>query len=151
MELNSEGIVPLLAYSRESSDSPRDIQNTENETIRCIEEAKRLRKPAFVAIKLSGLSRNEELRQLEQDIHSLLASNPDRTFFLSLARQLLTNYPDLFARLKRISTVAETCDVYLVLDAEIRFWGDVDSLPASAVLCSLLNSNKLRIWNTHQM
>lgn len=151
MKLNSEGIVPLLGYSKESSDSPIDIQNTENEIIRCIEEAKRLQKPVFVAIKLSGLSPDEEIRRLEQDIDNLVGNMSSSSVFFAEAHQLLTYYPELFNRLKRISDIAKNSNVYLVLDAEIRFQGKVDSLPTSAVLCSLLNSNKLHVWNTHQM
>ena len=74
--LNAEGIVPLLGYSKESSDSPIDIQKTENEIIRCIEEMTTLQKPSFMAIKLSGLSPYDELRRLEQDIHYLVSSTP---------------------------------------------------------------------------
>jgi hypothetical protein len=151
MKLNSEGIVPLLGYSKESSDSPLDIQSTEDEIIQCIEGAKVLRKPVFVAIKLSGLSPEEELRRLELDVDNLAARMPASPVFFAHARQLLSLYPELFNRLKRISSVAEKSDVHLVLDAEIRFQGTTDSLPTSAVLCSLLNSNNLHIWNTHQM
>ena len=151
IKLNSEGIVPLLGYSKESSDSPVDIQNTEDEIVQCIEGAKILQKPVFVAIKLSGLSPEEELRRLELDVHNLVARMPASPVFFAHARQLLSLYPELFDRLKRISSVAENSDVYLVLDAEIRFQGTADSLPTSAVLCSLLNSNKLHVWNTHQM
>lgn len=152
-KLNAEGIVPLLGYSKESSDSLIDIQNTENEIIRCIEEMRTLQKPAFIAIKLSGLSPYDGLRILEQDIHNLVSSTPavGTLRFFSQARQLVARHPDLFNRLRRISDAAERCDVNLVVDAEIRFQGTVDAMPTSAVLCFLLNSNKFHIWNTHQM
>jgi len=112
-----------------------------------------LQKPAFIAIKLSGLSTHDELRTLEQDIHNLVSSTPalGMLHFFSQARQLVARHPDVFDRLKRISDTAERCDINLVMDAEIRFQGTVDAMPTSAVLCSLLNSNKFHVWNTHQM
>ena len=154
-QLEAEGVVPLLGYSKESSDSLTEIQNTEAEIVLCIEAEKSLKKPTFVAIKLSGLSPEQELRQLERDIQELVSVNSasvDQAAFLSKTRALLlTRYPDFFNRLKHMTETAEKCNVQLVLDAEIRFHGEVDSLPASAVLCWLLNSGKNCMWNTHQM
>jgi hypothetical protein len=151
--LQSEGVVPLLGYSKESSDSPVDIQNTETEIIRCIEAAGSAKKPFFVAIKLSGLSSDGDLRRLEQDVHNLVSvsQKPGTSALFAQARQLLSRYPDLFNRLHRISEAAKKYNVFLVLDAEIRFQGDVDSLPTYAILCSLLNANNNHVWNTHQM
>lgn len=151
--LQSEGIIPLLGYSKESSNSPADIQNTEIETIRCIEAAKSARRPLFIAVKLSGLSSDEDLRRLEKDIHCLVSTSQTlgTSVMFAQARQLLGRYPDLFSRLHRISDAARKYNVFLVLDAEIRFQGDVDSLPTCAILCSLLNAASNHVWNTHQM
>jgi hypothetical protein len=151
--LQAEGISPLLVYSKESSDSPEDIHNTESEISKCIEATKSLSRPVFVAIKLSGLSSDEELRRLERDIHNLAASSPSRgtPCFYAEARSVLSHYPDLSGRLQRLANVARLCNVELVLDAEVRFQGEVDSLPTSAILSSMLNSAGSHVWNTHQM
>jgi hypothetical protein len=143
----------MFLYSKESSNSAIDIENTEKEIIRCIEASKSISKPVFVAIKLSGLSTDEQLRQLEQDVNNLVSiSSPRRTSFpASQIRRLLTRYEDLFNCLQRLSKAAERFNVHLVLDAELRFQGDVDSLPTSAILCSLLSSKHSPVWNTHQM
>jgi hypothetical protein len=112
-----------------------------------------LQKPAFFAIKLSGLSPYDELRRLEQDVHNLVSRTPavGTLLFFSQARRLVALHPDLFDRLRRISDAAERCGINLVVDAEIRFQGAVDAMATSAVLCSLLNSIKFHVWNTHQM
>lgn len=150
--LQSEGISPLLQYSKESSDSIIDIQNTEREIIQCMEAAAALKKPAFIAIKLSGLASYEELRRLERDMEELiLRAQLPSPLFLSQTQQILTKYPQLSERLLRISRTADRLDIHLVLDAELRFHGRVDSLPTSAILCSLLNTGKNNFWNTHQM
>jgi hypothetical protein len=150
-QLIASGIIPLLGYSKEVTNTAADIQHTELETIRCIEAASSLKKPVFVAIKLSGLSFEDEMRRLEQEVHNLVLTRPPRSVFLALAREILSHYPDLMGRLQRISSAAETLDVNLVVDAEIRFQGQVDSLPTSAILCWSLNSSKAHVWNTHQM
>lgn len=130
----------MLVYSKESSDLPTDMHDTEVEVIKCIKAVGELEKPAFVAIKLSGLSSDEELRQLERDIHVLALNIPSGTTprFLAQARAILSRYPELTGRLQRISDVARDSKVGLVLDAEIRFQGDVDSLTTSASISSLL-------------
>src|SRR5271169_4974211 len=56
--LQTLGIHPMLGFSKEFSDSPSEIQSTEEETINCIRASGSLQKPTFVAIKLSGLSRD---------------------------------------------------------------------------------------------
>lgn len=151
-QLTGRGIVPLLGYSKEVTNTLEDIQHTETETIRCIEAAGSLKKPVFVAIKLSGLSFEAEMRRLEQEVHSLVSSSPVMPDLLGRSREILSRYPDLVGRLQRISIAAEKFDVNLVVDAEIRFQeGRVDSLPTSAILCWSLNSNKGHVWNTHQM
>jgi len=150
-QLTANGIIPLLGYSKEVTNTAADIQHTEIETIRCIEAASSLKKPVFVAIKLSGLSFEDEMRRLEQEVHNLVSARPARSVFLARAREILSHYPDLVGRLERISTAAEKLDVNLVVDAEIRFQGQVDSLPTSAILCWSLNSDKAHVWNTHQM
>jgi len=152
-KLQLQGIQPLLVYSKESSDLPTDMHETEVEVIKCIEAVGELDKPAFVAIKLSGLSSDEELRQLERDIHSLSSKNlfGGTPRFFAQARGVLTRYPELMGRLQRISDVARKSNVGLVLDAEIRFQGQVDSLTTSASISSLLNEVGGHVWNTHQM
>ena len=121
------------------------------ETIRCIQAVSSLKRPVFIAIKLSGLSAEEELRRLEQEIHGLVTTRDPTPVLLAKAREILSRYPDLVGRLQRISNEAEKLDVNLVVDAEIRFQGAVDSLPTSAILCWSLNSDKAHVWNTHQM
>lgn len=150
-QLTTNGIIPLLGYSKEVTNTIADIQHTETETIHCIEAASSLKKPVFVAIKLSGLSFEDEMRQLEQEIHCLVSSRPTKPVLLAGSREILSHYPDLVRRLQRISIAAERFDVNLVVDAEIRFQGQVDSLPTSAILCWSLNSSKAHVWNTHQM
>lgn len=129
------------------------MHDTEVEVIRCIKAVGELEKPAFVAIKLSGLSSDEELRHLERDIHVLalnIPSGPTPRFFAQ-TRAILNRYPELTGRLQRISDVARDSKVGLVLDAEIRFQRDVDSLTTSASISSLLNAQGGHVWNTHQM
>jgi proline dehydrogenase len=152
-ELQAEGISPLLVYSKESSDSPEDIHHTEVEITKCIQATKALSRPVFVAIKLSGLSPDEELRLLERDIHSLVSKVTSHSTprFSAEAVAVLSRYADLTGRLQRLANVARQCDVELVLDAEVRFQDEVDSLPTSAILCSMLNSAGSHVWNTHQM
>jgi len=150
-QLTANGIIPLLGYSKEVTNTAADIQHTENETIRCIEAASTLKKPVFVAIKLSGLSFEDEMRRLEQEVHNLVSARPGSSVFLARSREILSHYPDLVSRLQRISAAAERLEVNLVVDAEIRFQGQVDSLPTSAMLCWSLNSRKAHVWNTHQM
>jgi len=152
-KLQVQGIQPLLVYSKESSDLPTDMYETEVEVIKCIEAVGELDKPAFVAIKLSGLSSDEELRQLEREIHSLSSKTlfGGTPRFIPQARGVLTRYPELMGRLQRISDVARKSKVGLVLDAEIRFQGQVDSLTTSASISSLLNEMGGHVWNTHQM
>jgi proline dehydrogenase len=153
MKLQSEGISPLLVYSKESSDSPEDIKHTEDEITKCIQATKTLSRPVFVAIKLSGLSSDEELRLLEQDIQILLWKAPsyNTTRFNAELFALLGRYADLVGRLHRLANVARQFDVELVLDAEVRFQDEVDSLPTSAIMCFMLNSAGGHVWNTHQM
>jgi len=140
-------------YSKESSDLPTDMHDTEVEVTKCIKAVAELEKPAFVAIKLSGLSSDEELRQLERDIHVLALNNPSGATprFFAQTCAILNRYPELTGRLQRISDVARDSKVGLVLDAEIRFQGDVDSLTTSASISSLLNATGGHVWNTHQM
>jgi hypothetical protein len=151
--LQSQGINPLLVYSKESSELPSDMHDTEVEVIKCIKAVGELEKPAFVAIKLSGLSSDEELRQLEREIHILSLNNPSRATprFFAQTRAILNRHPELTGRLQRISDAARDSKVELVLDAEIRFQGDVDSLSTSASISSLLNATGGHVWNTHQM
>jgi hypothetical protein len=106
-----------------------------------------------VAVKLSGLSTDEELRQLERDVHHLVLTGPsqDMQYFQARAGKILSQYPGLVGRLERLSTVAVTNQVQLVLDAEVRFQGEVDSLPTAALLSSVLNTREGHVWNTHQM
>jgi hypothetical protein len=153
MTLQEQGISPLLVYSKESSDSIVDIQNTEREIVKCIQAARSLKKPAFVAVKLSGLSTDDELRQLERDVHHFVLTAPsqDLQYFQARADKILSQYPGLVGCLERLSTVAVTNQVQLVLDAEVRFQGEVDSLPTAALLSSALNAREGRVWNTHQM
>ena len=148
-----QGIVPLLGYSKESSNSADDIRDTETEIIRCIEELKTMKTPTFLAIKLSGLSTEEELRRLEWDVQDLISRQPSlgRPHVSEESMKLMNRHPHLFKRLQRMCEAARRSDVLLVLDAEIRFQGEVDSLPTSAILCSLLNDDRPCIWNTHQM
>jgi hypothetical protein len=151
--LNTQGLVPLLGYSKESSDSISEIQATEDEVISCIHDLKAFPKPAFVAIKLSGLSPSAELRRLERDVSDLIFSLPSDSSRLTASQigTLRTRYPELFNRLNRISRAASDSGVFLIVDAEIRYLDNIDSLPTSSILCSILNSNKSHIWNTHQM
>ena len=144
----------MLAYSKEFSDSLTEIQSTEDETINCIRASSSLQKPTFVAIKLSGLSRSDELHELEREIHNLVlsSSSHNSTHIYSKAQQILTRYPVLLERLRRIASVARKFDVQLILDAEIRYQDDVDAGPNSAILCSVLNGGGHgNLWNTHQM
>lgn len=130
------------------------MHDTEIEVIKCIKATGAvLEKPAFVAIKLSGLSSDEELRRLERDIHTLTTSNKFGGSARSLAqtRAVLSRYPELTGRLQRLSDTARDSKVELVLDAEIRWQGEVDSLSTSASISSLLNATGRHVWNTHQM
>jgi proline dehydrogenase len=153
IHLQEQGITPLLVYSKESSDSDDTIRNTEDEISKCIVGAKVFQKPAFVAIKLSGLTTEEELRNVVRDLYffGMVGPAPGTPKFAFEARRIASRHPALFERLQRLCAVARECDVQLVLDAEIRFSGRIDGLPASAILCSLLNESGPRIWNTHQM
>jgi hypothetical protein len=137
----------MLQYSKESSDSAVDIEHTETEIIKCIEAAAELEKPAFVAIKLSGLATAEELRCFERDHHDLMRSD-EIASPLALNR-IMQNYPELYERTKRIFVAAVKNQVYLVLDAEIRYQGDVDSIETGALLA--LGVAGGAVWNTHQM
>ena len=152
-KLQAQGIHPLLVYSKESSDLPSDMHDTEVEVIKCIKAVGELEKPAFVAIKLSGLSSDEELRRLERDIHAVTTNNPfgSPPRLQAQTSAVLNRYPQLIGRLQRISEVARESKVELVLDAEIRFQGEVDSLSTSASISSLLNARGGHVWNTHQM
>jgi len=144
----------MLSFSKEFSDSPVEIENTEEETISCIRASSSLQKPTFVAIKLSGLSSDNELRSLERDIDNLLLNSRSGSpaGIYSRVHQVLTRYPALFDRLRRIALEAQKLDVQLILDAEIRYQGDVDASPTSALLCSVLNGGGHgNVWNTHQM
>jgi len=143
----------LLGYSKESSDSISEIQATEDEIVACISELKSFPKPAFVAIKLSGLSPTAELRGLEIDVTNLISTLPPASSSLTASqlRNLRTRYPEFFDRLARISRAASDAGVFLIMDAEIRYQDNIDSLPTFGILCSLLNSKKSHIWNTHQM
>ena len=129
------------------------MHDTEIEVIKCIKAVGELSKPAFVAIKLSGLASDEELRRLERDIHELTTNNSFSGTSRSWpkTRAILNRYPELTGRLQRISDTARESKVELVLDAEIRFQGDVDSLSTSASISSLLNATGGHVWNTHQM
>jgi len=153
LSLQKQGISPLLVYSKEGSDSLESFSKTETEISECIRAATAFQKPAFVAIKLSGLAPETELRQLERQIHNITSARQGASSrdILTRATQALHQFPDLWGRVQRLSAVAKESDVQLVLDAEIRFQGDIDALPTSALLCSILNQTGTKIWNTHQM
>lgn len=143
----------MLGYSRETSESAESFSNTETEIINCINASKVFHKPAFVAIKLSGLASEAELRQLEKEIYLITDEGRLRgTSALSTAAsQILCLFPELWGRLQRLSDAARKAEVHLVLDAELRFQGEVDALPSSAIICSILNRDGNNVWNTHQM
>jgi Proline dehydrogenase len=150
LNLANEGIVPLIGYSKEFTNSIEDIKDTENEVVNSIYACGVLEKPTFIAIKLSGLCLEEDLRKLERDVQDLLSTG-SKNIKTRVNGLLNVKYPELWTRLQRISNAAKKNDVQLILDAELRFQGSVDSLPTSAILCWLLNSDKNNIWNTHQM
>jgi hypothetical protein len=153
LQLQTKGISPLLGYSKETSDSPDSFLKTENEVIRCIYAAKAFEKPAYVAIKLSGLASEKDLRELERAFDNVASQTQDASSKIPSDRSLriLHSFPELWDRLRRLSEAARKADVHLVLDAELRFRGDVDALPSSTMICSLLNEKGRCIWNTHQM
>jgi hypothetical protein len=129
------------------------MQATEDEIIACIQDLKSFPKPAFVAIKLSGLSPEAELRRLEMDVDNIISNIPrgSSQFPEAQIRILRDRHAQFFSRLTRISRAASDSGISLIVDAEIRYQGNVDSLPTSAILCSILNSSKPHVWNTHQM
>jgi hypothetical protein len=129
------------------------MQATEDEIVSCMRDLKSFPKPAFVAIKLSGLSSEAELRSLEIDVDHVISALPPGSYQFSAAqiRILRDRHPQFFGRLTRISQAASDSGISLIVDAEIRYQGNVDSLPTSAILCSILNSSNPHVWNTHQM
>jgi hypothetical protein len=129
------------------------MQATEDEIVACIQDLESFPKPAFVAIKLSGLSPEAELRRLELEVDNVISTLPPGSsqFPAAQIRNLRDRYPQLFGRLTRISRAASDSGISLIVDAEIRYQGHVDSLPTSAILCSVLNSSNPHVWNTHQM
>jgi hypothetical protein len=137
----------MLQYSKESSDSEVDIQHTEMEIIKSIEAATELKKPAFVAIKLSGLTTAEELRCFERDHHDVMGL--DGTASALAKDRILRNYPELMGRMVRIWEAARMNQVHVVLDAEIRYQGGVDSIETGAILAAWAMGGY--VWNTHQM
>lgn len=147
LKLQSQGITPMLQYSKESSDSAVDIEHTETEIIKCIEAAANLKKPAFVAIKLSGLATAKELRCFERDHHDLMQSHGTASP-LALNR-IMQIYPELCERTKRIFIAAARNQVYVVLDAEIRYQDGVDTIETGALLAQGVAGGA--VWNTHQM
>lgn len=151
--LQGQGVSPLLVYSKESSDSPYSLTKTELEITKCIKAVGSFQKPAFVAIKLSGLASEAELCRLERAIYTIAIDpriSTSRDFEIR-ATEVLNQFSDLWGRLNRLSEAAKGSKVQLVLDAEVRFHNEIDALPTSAVICSLLNRTGHHIWNTHQM
>lgn len=145
----------MFLYSKESSNALEDLENTEKEILRCIEASSAIKRPVFVAIKLSGLYPDDKLRRLEKEFEDLVSTSSFNTQ-LALshrrARQILSaRYSDLFERLKRLSEAAQKYDVHLVLDAELRYQEGVDTIATQAILCSLLGLKDHPVWNTHQM